>query len=51
VWEWAPWLTSAAADVLRIERRSARLLFAAECVLVVAANVWWFARAGAVYAG
>ncbi len=51
VWDWAPWLASAAADIFVVERRFARLLLAAECAFVVAANVWWFAIAGGVYSG
>jgi hypothetical protein len=50
-WEWAPWLAAAAKDLAVIDRRFARVLFAAECLFVLAANAWWFAVAGAVYAG
>ena len=51
VWDWTPWLAVAALDLVRIDPRFTRPLLALEALVVLAANVVWFAVASAAYGG
>jgi hypothetical protein len=48
-WGWLPWLAVVAHDFVQIEPPRRRTLFVAGVVLIVIANVAWFAAAHAVY--
>ena len=45
LWNWSPWIATAASDLFTIDTRSGRSLLAAECLFVAAANAAWFAVA------
>jgi hypothetical protein len=51
LWDWSPWLFSAAADLVRFRTGAARALLGAAAVFVLAANAAWLSASLRLYGG